>query len=85
MDKYNKQDIDQGYLEFALNNLTYAIHNNKQTCYVGYIILNEDEIKEYWLKKETWIKYINVCIESGIELEEYEMCDKFNKLKNILK
>jgi hypothetical protein len=82
--KEKKDNVDVEYLDMMVFNFQYAIDNNLSTVHIGYIVIDDDYLKEYWVKKCDWIKTLNVLISSAAELEEYEYCNKFKKLKELL-
>jgi hypothetical protein len=85
MKKKEKKDIvDNEYLDMMIFNFQYAIDNNLANVYIGYVVVDDDYLKEYWVKKSDWIKTLDILINSAIELEEYEYCSKFKKLKELL-
>ncbi len=82
--KEKKDEVDIEYLDMMVFNFQYAIDNNIPTVYIGYVVIDDNNIKEYWVKKSDWIKTLNILINSAIELEEYEYCNEFKKLKELL-
>jgi hypothetical protein len=52
--KEKKDEVDIEYLDMMVFNFQYAIDNNIPTVYIGYIVIDDDNIKEYWVKKSDW-------------------------------
>ena len=77
----NNNDIK--YLEMALYNFKYAIENDVDEVYLGYDII-EEEVYDYWIHKDEWYKLLDVLISMASDLEEYEYCIEFKKIKEAL-
>lgn len=85
MRKKEKKDIvDEEYLDMMVYNFNYAIKNNLTSVYLGYSIIDDEYIKEYWVKKSDWVKTLDILIESAIKLEEYNYCIEYKKIKETL-
>ena len=80
----DKMDVDAEYLDMMINNFNYAIENNTELCYMGYSIIDDDNIKEYWIKKSEWIKTIDLLINEAAEIEEYEYAAELKKIKELI-
>lgn len=76
--------MDQTYLATVYCYLKEAIDKDDEECYIGYEPVDEIYINELWIKKEDWTKFIDICIENGILIEEYELCDSLKKLKEMI-
>lgn len=77
----NKDDIDGEYLDMMVHNFKYAIDNNKDKVYLGYIYDEDSNKKEFWVKKEEWVSTLDILLENAIILEEYEYCNEIKKIK----
>jgi len=74
---------DVKYLEMALYNFDYAIDNNVDEVYLGFDIIDE-EVYDYWVHKNEWSKLLDVLISLASDLEVYEYCIEFKKIKEVL-
>jgi len=80
----NIEDIDADYLDMMLYNFNYSITHGLDNVYIGYVIIDDNNIKEYLVLKENWVKTLNILIEAAVELEEYEYANDFKKIKESL-
>ena len=80
----NLDDIDSDYLDMMVYNFNYAISHNLDNVYIGYVIVDDDNIKEYLVLKENWIKTTDILIRAAIEIEEYEYAAQLKKIKESL-
>jgi len=79
--KNGKTDIDADYIEMIINNFNSSIEKNLDHVYLGYEVINDEEIKEYTIPKKEWNKTLDLILKTAINLEEYELC---TSIKNIL-
>jgi len=82
--KERKTDVDAEYLDMMVYNFKYAIEYNYPSVYMGYSIIDDDYLKEYWVKKSDWLKTLDILIECAIDEEEYEYCNEFKKIKELI-
>jgi len=78
--KNGKTLIDSDYIDMVITNFNESIEKNLNFVYLGYEILNDNDLKEYMIKREEWKKTLEVFLESAIDLEEYEQCILLKKL-----
>lgn len=76
----NKINVDKNYLDMMLFNFNYAIKNNTNSIYVGYMISEEGK-KEFWVERTNWETLINILIDEASNLEEYEFALDFKNIK----
>jgi len=79
--KNGKTDIDADYIEMIISNFNSSIEKNLDYVYLGYEVINDEEIKEYTIPKKEWNKTLDLILKTAINLEEYELC---TSIKNIL-
>jgi hypothetical protein len=82
--KGGRTDIDADYIEMLICNFNNSISKNLNTVYLGYEILNENEIKEYSIARNDWLKTLNLFLKTAINLEEYESCTQIQNIINSL-
>ena len=80
----NKSEIDLEYLDMMLHNFTHALNNDIDNVYLGYIYLDDDNMKEFWIPKSEWVKTLDILIDGASKLEEYEFAIDFKNIKELL-
>jgi len=82
--KEGKTDIDSDYIEMLIHNFRTAIDLNQEKVYLGYEILDSDNLKEYAVSKKDWKSTLEILLKTAINLEEYEYCTQINEMIKIL-
>ena len=77
-----KTDIDSDYIEMLVHNFKTAIENNQDKVYLGYEIIDNDNLKEYAVSKKDWKTTLELLLQTAINLEEYEYC---SQIKDMIK
>lgn len=75
-----KSNIDLDYIEMLLSEFNKSISENSETIFLGYEVIDDEELKEYTLPRKEWTKTLKILLKSAIKLEEYEICDQITKL-----
>ena len=83
-EEQNINDVDAEYLDMMVFNFNYAIDNTLPSVYMGFVIIDDDNLKEYWVKKKDWLQTVDILIEGAIEIEEYEYCSQLKTIKEKL-
>ena len=83
--KNGRTIVDAEYIEMVINNFNYTISKNMETVYLGYEIIDDQDIKEYRIPKKDWIKTLNLFLKNAIEIEEYGSCTLLKNLISSLK
>jgi len=52
---------------------------------LGYTVIDDENIKEYWIQEKDWIKTIDILIKGAANLEEYEYAIELKEIKELLK
>jgi len=75
-------DIDSDYLKMIIENFNDAISKNKPMVYIGYEVIDDDNLKQYNIERKNWKSMLVGVLDAAIKQEEYEYCEE---LKNIIK
>ena len=76
----SKDQVDSEYLDMISYNFKYALENNMDKVYMGYFIMDDEHIKELWVKNDEWLVTLDILIECAVEIEEYEYANEFKKI-----
>ena len=83
--KNGKTEIDTEYIDMIIINFNDAISKKSDKVYLGYEILNETEIKEYFIYRNEWEHTLNIILKTAINMEEYEQCILLKDILNAVK
>jgi len=82
--KGGKTDIDGDYIEMLIHNFSDALNSNDDKVYLGYEVIDDDNLKEYAVSRKDWKSTLEILLKTAINLEEYEYCSQIKEIINSL-